>query len=68
MPIYEYERGDGTRFEIHQNFADEPLQTDPETGTKVRQVFSAPKITHRSEGTHSTSYRTGVRQDKASKA
>ncbi|MEA2196475.1 MAG: hypothetical protein QOJ25_526, partial [Solirubrobacteraceae bacterium] len=39
MPIYEYEREDGTRVEIRQDFAEDALETDPETGQKVRRII-----------------------------
>ena len=42
MPIYVYEREDGERIEVRQDFSDAALETDPETGQKVRRVFSAP--------------------------
>jgi len=46
MPIYEYEtipanEGDAvTRYEIRQCMSDEPLATHPETGEKLRRVYS----------------------------
>jgi putative FmdB family regulatory protein len=58
MPIYEYEREDGTRVEIRQSFADDPLKTDPESGQKVRRVISAPSIIYRDTVNHFTSYRS----------
>jgi predicted nucleic acid-binding Zn ribbon protein len=56
MPIYEYEREDGTRFEIRQEFSADTLETDPETGQKVRRVLSPPRITHKDTVGHFTSY------------
>lgn len=67
MPIYEYERDDGTRFEMRQGFADEPLETDPETGQKVRRVLSAPTV-YRGTGFYSTSYRARPKDEKASES
>jgi predicted nucleic acid-binding Zn ribbon protein len=58
MPIYEYEREDGTRIEVRQAFADDPLETDPDTGQKVRRVIGSPSITRRDTGGYFTSYRT----------
>ena len=46
MPIYEYETipandGDAvTRYEIRQCMSDEPLTEHPETGEKLRRVYS----------------------------
>lgn len=58
MPIYEYEREDGTRIEVRQAFTDEPLETDPETGQKVQRLISAPSILYKGTGFHFTSYRS----------
>jgi len=58
MPIYEYEREDGTRIEIRQSFSDEPLATDPETGQKVRRIISSPRIIYKDTVAHFTSYRS----------
>jgi putative FmdB family regulatory protein len=55
MPIYEYEREDGTRFEIRQDFSDDALESDPETGKKVRRVHSA-RIIYKDTVAHFTSY------------
>ncbi len=47
MPIYEYEtipENDGARpvrFEVRQRMSDEPLSVHPETGEKVRRVYSS---------------------------
>jgi predicted nucleic acid-binding Zn ribbon protein len=56
MPIYEYEREDGTRFEIRQDFTADALETDPDTGQKVRRILSTPRITHKDTVGHFTSY------------
>jgi putative FmdB family regulatory protein len=56
MPIYEYEREDGTRFEIRQDFTDDALEADPETGQKVRRVISSPRIIYKDTVNHFTSY------------
>jgi putative FmdB family regulatory protein len=66
MPIYEYERGDGTRFEVQQSFSDEPLEIDHETGQKVRRVFSSPTIRYNGTGFFSTSYRSRPKDKQAS--
>jgi putative FmdB family regulatory protein len=57
MPIYEYEREDGSRFEIRQDFAADAMETDPETGQKVRRVISSPRIIYKDTVGHFTSYR-----------
>ncbi len=66
MPIYEYERDDGSRFEFRQGFSEQPLELDPETGQKVRRVFSAPSIIYHGTGYYSTSYRSRPADKKAS--
>jgi putative FmdB family regulatory protein len=65
MPTYEYEREDGTRFEIRQSFSDETLETDPETGQKVRRVLSTPQIIYKDTVAHFTSYRSSPKDKKA---
>lgn len=40
MPTYEYQREDGTTFEMWQNINAEPLDTCPETGQKVKRLIS----------------------------
>jgi putative FmdB family regulatory protein len=39
MPTYEYQREDGTTFEVLQRISDEPLQTCPVTGQRVKRVI-----------------------------
>ncbi|MDE3069429.1 MAG: FmdB family transcriptional regulator [Acidobacteriota bacterium] len=62
MPIYEYERADGTTFEIYQAFDDEALTQDPETGASVRRVFHAPAVHFKGKGFYNTDYGTRKRQ------
>ena len=64
MPTYEYEREDGTRFEIHQSFADDALATDPETGQKVKRVYSTPQVIYKDTVAHFTSYRSRPKDKK----
>lgn len=61
MPIYEYETipakegGATKRFEFRQCMSDEPLKTHPETGEKIRRVYSTFTVcdsTHSSKGGH----------------
>lgn len=65
MPVYEYQRGDGTRFEVHQSFSEEPLQTDPKSGQKVHRVLSVPNLIYRGTGL-STAYRSRPKDKPAS--
>jgi putative FmdB family regulatory protein len=67
MPIYEYKREDGTRFEIRQAFADDALETDPETGQKVDRVISSPRIIYKDTVAHFTSYRSSPKDKKTPK-
>lgn len=65
MPTYEYEREDGTRFEIQQSFSDDALETDPETGQKVRRVYATPQVIYKDTVAHFTSYRSRPKDKKA---
>lgn len=40
MPTYEYQREDGTRFEIEQRITEKPLAVCPTTGQKVKRLIS----------------------------
>lgn len=40
MPTYEYQREDGTRFEIEQRITEKPLTECPTTGQKVKRLIS----------------------------
>src|ERR1700726_582308 len=62
MPIYEYRRPDGTKFEIRQSFSDEPLKVDPETGVPVVRVLHAPAVHFKGKGFYNTDYGTRKRQ------
>ena len=64
MPIYEYEREDGTRVEIRQDFSAAPLETDPDTGQGVRRVMSTPSIIYKNTVNHFTSYRSAPKTKK----
>jgi predicted nucleic acid-binding Zn ribbon protein len=65
MPTYEYEREDGTRFEIQQPFAADALETDPETGQKIRRIISVPRTMYKDTVAHFTSYRSQPKDKKA---
>jgi putative FmdB family regulatory protein len=62
MPIYEYERPDGTTFDVMQSFEDEPLTEDPDSGVPVRRVFHAPAVHFKGKGFYNTDYGTRRRQ------
>jgi putative FmdB family regulatory protein len=62
MPIYEYERPDGTTFDVIQTFDEEPLKKDPESGEPVRRVLHAPAVHFKGKGFYSTDYGTRKRQ------
>jgi predicted nucleic acid-binding Zn ribbon protein len=65
MPIYEYQREDGTTFELTQSFDDAPLTRDPETGLGVRRVLHAPALHFKGKGFYNTDYGTRKRQREA---
>jgi putative FmdB family regulatory protein len=62
MPIYEYKRPDGTTFELHQAFSEDPLTTDPESGVAVERVLHAPAVHFKGKGFYNTDYGTRKRQ------
>jgi putative FmdB family regulatory protein len=62
MPIYEYRRPDGTTFELHQAFSEEPLTKDPESGVPVERVLHAPAVHFKGKGFYNTDYGTRKRQ------
>lgn len=39
MPTYEYQREDGTTFEVMQRISEQPLTHCPETGQPVRRII-----------------------------
>jgi len=57
MPLYEYEREDGTTFEVIQKFSDKPLKTCPETGQKVKRLLSASNAHFKGGGFYETDYK-----------
>jgi predicted nucleic acid-binding Zn ribbon protein len=57
MPIYVYERPDGSRFEIRQGFNDPHLTADPETGVPVRRVLQPAPIIFKGSGWYKTDSR-----------
>lgn len=57
MPIYVYERPDGSRFEVRQGFNDPHLTEDPETGVPVRRVLQPAPIIFKGSGWYKTDSR-----------
>lgn len=72
MPIYVYERPDGSRFEIRQGFNDNALTEDPETGVPVRRVLQLSPIIFKGSGWYKTDSRAtasnGAKSERESKA
>jgi predicted nucleic acid-binding Zn ribbon protein len=58
MPIYVYERPDGSRFELRQGFNDTALTEDPETGVSVRRIMQPAPIIFKGSGWYKTDSRT----------
>lgn len=56
MPIYEYEREDGTRFEMIQRMGDDPLAVCPTTGQGVKRLISGAALHFRGSGFYITDY------------
>lgn len=72
MPVYVYERPDGSRFELRQGFTDASLTEDPETGVPVRRVLQPAPIIFKGSGWYKTDSRpsasdTGASGDAAKK-
>lgn len=58
MPTYEYKREDGTTFEIRQSINDDPLETCPETGQKVKRILSGGGgVVYKGDGWYVTDYK-----------
>lgn len=56
MPTYEYEREDGTRFELEQRISENALETCPTTGQKVKRLISATSFQLKGSGWYKTDY------------
>lgn len=65
MPIYVYERPDGSRFELRQGFNDESLVADPETGVPVRRIMQPAPVIFKGAGWYKTDSRATASNDKA---
>jgi len=72
VPVYVYERPDGSRFELRQGFTEDSLTADPETGVSVRRVLQPAPIIFKGSGWYKTDSRpsssdTGASSDAAKK-
>ncbi|MEZ4754075.1 MAG: zinc ribbon domain-containing protein [Bdellovibrionota bacterium] len=56
MPIYEYQREDGSVFEINQSVKADPLKVCPETGQKVKKLISKNAFHLKGGGWYKTDY------------
>jgi predicted nucleic acid-binding Zn ribbon protein len=68
MPIYVYERPDGSRFEIRQGFNDPHLSEDPETGVPVRRILQPAPIIFKGSGWYKTDSRASTGSKSETKA
>ena len=69
MPTYVYKREDGTIFEIVQRITENALETDPETGQKVRRIPSkGAGLLFKGTGFYLTDYKSREGTDKAEPA
>lgn len=59
MPIYEYQREDGSVFEIMQKISEDPLIVCPETGQKVTRLISQVVSHFKGSGFYQTDYDGG---------
>ncbi len=58
MPVYEYQREDGSVFEMNQRMSDEPLQVCPTTGQKVKRIISGGSgVIYKGDGWYVTDYK-----------
>jgi len=57
VPIYVYQRPDGSRFEIRQGFNDSSLTEDPDSGVPVHRVMQAPPVIFKGSGWYKTDSR-----------
>lgn len=65
MPIYEYEREDGSVFEVTQRITEEALETCPETGQAVRRIISLNAFHLKGGGWYKSEYGTMSGGDKS---
>lgn len=58
MRTYEYQREDGTRFEIVQKITEKAITVDGETGQKcVRLIVGSTPLHFKGDGFYETTYR-----------
>lgn len=60
MPIYVYERPDGSRFELRQGFNDDALAEDPVMGVPVRRVLQPAPVIFKGSGWYKTDSRASA--------
>lgn len=65
MPVIEYEREDGTRFDKLQRFSDADLEECPTTGQTCKRVWSGagPAVIYRCGGFYTTDYKGSTLSD-----
>ncbi|MEX0779728.1 MAG: zinc ribbon domain-containing protein [Balneolales bacterium] len=58
MPTYQYQREDGSTFEVMQSIKAEPLEKCPDSGQKVKRVISGGAgVVYKGEGWYVTDYK-----------
>lgn len=58
MPTYQYQREDGSTFELMQSIKDNALKTCPETGQKVKRIISGGAgVVYKGDGWYVTDYK-----------
>jgi putative FmdB family regulatory protein len=67
MPLYEYEREDGTRFELKQKITEDPLTTCPTTGQKVKRILFPVAAHFKGSGFYQNDYKTKKPKKKETK-
>ena len=65
MPLYEYECGNGHRFEVIQKFSDAPIEVCPKCGGAVAKLLSSPAIQFKGSGWYVTDYARSGKSDSA---
>lgn len=68
MPTYEYEREDGTRFELEQRISEDSLKICPTTGQKVRRVIHAGAFQLKGSGWYKSDYASSSKGGKGDSA
>jgi len=56
MPTYEYEREDGTRFDVIQRMTDPVIDKCPLTGQKVKRLINNANLHFKGTGFYKTDY------------